>query len=306
MPIAATEPWWLCGTYASMFARDPGTAAAPRPMQHPSSAPALHTGFLDRAVPLLAADPRVVGVAVTGSYAEDAMDAFSDLDLVVACEAADHGRLMRDRAALAARLGPLVAAFTGEHVGEPRLMICLYGPPALHVDIKVVTLDGLAARVDEPVVLWEREGRMSAGLAAGAGAWPQPDPQWIEDRFWVWVHYCACRIARGELQDALDFLSHLRLTVLGPLGLVREGARPAGVRRVERHPVLAAQLAGTVGALERCALCDALGHAVTAYRELRPFSVECNDAAEQLATGFLRELAQGSPSNPVPPLAASP
>lgn len=220
------------------------------------------------------------------------MDAFSDVDLVLACQPEDHASLMQDRAAVAGTLGPLVAAFTGEHVGEPRLLICLYGPPALHVDIKVVVLGDLARRVDEPVVLWERGGRMTAAYAAGAGAYPQPDPQWIEDRFWVWVHYAALKIARGELQEAFDFLSYLRVTVLGPLGLARSGRTPAGVRRVEADPALARQLAGTVGALSRRPLADALSSAVTAYRELRPSSIGFNLDAERVATGFLGEVAR--------------
>lgn len=261
--------------------------------QHPHTLPSPHRGFLDRALPLLAGDHRIIGVAASGSYADDTMDAFSDLDLVLACEPQDHAALLRDRATLAARLGPLVAAFTGEHVGEPRLMICLYGPPALHVDIKVVALGDLAARVDEPVVLWEREGRMSAAYAAGAPCWPQPDPQWIEDRFWVWVHYAALKIARGELQEALDFLSYVRVTVLGPLGALRAGKKPNGVRRVEGDPALAARLAGTVGALERGALVDALGNAVAAYRALRPAGVAANTAAERVALDFLRDVGGG-------------
>lgn len=262
-------------------------------MRHPSSTPVLHREFLERAIPLLAADPRIVGVAATGSYAEDAMDAFSDIDLVVACEPADHAGLMRDRVALAEKLGRLVAAFTGEHVGEPRLLICLYGPPALHVDIKVVSLDDLASRVDEPVVLWERDGRMSAAYAAGVGAYPQPDPQWIEDRFWVWVHYGASKIARGELQEAFDFLSYLRVTVLGPLGSMRRGWKPTGVRRVETDPAFAAQLAGTVGELTPHALIDALNNAVSAYREVRPASIRFKSEAERVATGYLDELRRG-------------
>lgn len=261
-------------------------------MRHPSSAPALHADFLDRAIPVLASDPRIVGIAATGSYAENAMDAFSDLDLVLACEAVDHASLMQDRAALAKKLGPLVAAFTGEHVAEPRLMILLYGPPALHVDIKVVAIGDLARRVDEPVVLWEREGRMTAAYAACAGAYPKPDPQWIEDRFWVWVHYGALKIARGELQEAFDFLSYLRVTVLGPLGLVRGGRRPAGVRRVEADPALARRLAGTLGALNRRALIDALNKAVILYRELRPSCVDFNLDAERVTMKFLDDVSR--------------
>jgi len=67
----------------------------------------------------------------------------------------------------------------------------------------------------------------------------------------VWVHYAALKIARGELQEAFDFLSYLRVTVLGPLGPAQQGSNPAGVRRVEEHPELARQLAATMGALDR-------------------------------------------------------
>lgn len=264
-------------------------------VRRPTSLPPLHRDFLDRAVPLLAADPRVVGVAATGSYAADAMDAFSDLDLVLACEPTDHAALMHDRVALARSLGPLVAAFTGEHVGEPRLLIALYGPPALHVDFKVVALGDLATRVDEPVVLWERDGRMTAALAAGAGAYPQPDPQWIEDRFWVWVHYGALKIARGELQEAFDFLSYLRVTVLGPLGLQQAGRAPTGVRRVEAVPALAGPLAGTLGALDRAALAQALRNAADVYRAVRPATVTANREAERVAMDFLDEVAAPKP-----------
>ena len=48
--------------------------------------------------------------------------------------------------AFAAGLGPLLACFTGEHVGEPRLLIALYGPPPVHVDLKFVPVLGLGPR----------------------------------------------------------------------------------------------------------------------------------------------------------------
>ncbi len=218
------------------------------------------------------------------------MDAFSDVDLVLACEPHDHQSLMQDRRSLADTLGTLVAAFTGEHVGEPRVLICLYGPPALHVDIKVVVLTDLARRVDEPVILWERDGRMTSACAAGTGAYPEPDAQWIEDRFWVWVHYAAVKMARGELQETFDFLSYLRVTVLGPLGLTRSGRKPTGVRRVEADPALARQLASILGALNRHALADALNNAVLVYRQLRPSSIRFNLDAERVAMDFLHDV----------------
>ena len=42
------------------------------------------------------------------------------------------------------------------------------------------------------------------------------------------------KIGRGELFEALDGLSFIRVTVLGPLVLLESGARPFGVRKIEK------------------------------------------------------------------------
>lgn len=259
-------------------------------IRHPSSAPQLHRDFLDRAVPILAADPRLLGVAAAGSYATDSMDDYSDVDLVVACEASSFDEVMLARKQIAATLGRLAAAFTGEHVGESRLLICLYGPPALHVDLKFVRVEDLADRVDEPFVLWERDGRMSTAYASRKGKFPLPDQQWIEDRFWVWVHYGASKIARGELQEALEFLSFLRVGVLGPLGLERAGMVPAGVRRVEQLPELAALLKTTVSTLDPGALLVALDNTIAAYRLVRAPTLRMIADGEHVAIEFLDRI----------------
>src|SRR5256885_4988237 len=65
-------------------------------------------------------------------------------------------------------------------------------------------------------------------------ALPISQVQWIEDRFWVWVHYIAVKIARGELFEAIDALEFVRARVLGPLILSEAGGQPNGVRRVEQ------------------------------------------------------------------------
>ena len=62
------------------------------PPEHPSSLPEKHRDFLDQIVHRLSRDPRLVGVAAGGSYLTDTMDAFSDLDLVVAVEPRARGR----------------------------------------------------------------------------------------------------------------------------------------------------------------------------------------------------------------------
>jgi len=79
---------------------------------------------------------RIVGVTIGGSAVIGAMDEFSDLDFVVVCRDDAQSDVVSEAHDFARRLGPLLAAFAGEHVGEPRLLIALYGPPLLHVDLK--------------------------------------------------------------------------------------------------------------------------------------------------------------------------
>src|SRR5262249_2209152 len=62
----------------------------------------LHARFLAAAVPRLAADSRIVGLAAGGSYVTGTVDEFSDLDLVVAVEPEAHDDVMRERQAIAA------------------------------------------------------------------------------------------------------------------------------------------------------------------------------------------------------------
>ena len=252
-----------------------------------SSLPPAHRAFLERAMPILREDVRIVGVAAGGSYASDSMDEHSDLDLVIAVEPAHVTAVMTERGEIAASIGALLAAFTGEHVGEPRLLICLYGPPALHVDLKFVELSDVSARVEDPIVLWERDGRVTASLAQGTARYPQPDTQWIEDRFWIWIHYGSSKVARGELFEAMDSLAFLRMVVFGPLMLRSAGARPQGVRRIESAaPALADRLLTTVAQHDAHSCLRAFDAAVALYRELRPATVRCS-AAEHAAIEHL-------------------
>lgn len=263
-------------------------------LTHASTCPPGHRDFLDRAVERLAADPRVVGVAAAGSYADNSMDEFSDLDLVIAVEPEHFTAILSERQRIAAALGNLLAAFTGEHVGEPRLLICLYDTPLLHVDLKFVAIDDADKRVDDPLILWERDSRLTAILSASAGRYPQPDPQWIEDRFWVWIHYVAAKIGRGEGFDALAMLSFLRGSVIGPLGLWAQGQRPAGVRRVEMlAPDFAAELKLTLGAHNPQSLIAATRGCIAVYRRLRAAgktAVQLRSTAEAAATAYLAEI----------------
>ncbi|MFN7915293.1 MAG: nucleotidyltransferase domain-containing protein [Vicinamibacterales bacterium] len=268
------------------------TVTLPEP-DWPSSLPALHRAFVRTAIARFPQDQRVLGLAAGGSFRTNTLDEYSDLDFVVVVTPASWPAILDEREALVRPLGPLLGAFTGEHVGEPRLLVTLFGPPLLHVDFKFVRPEDLAQRVEDPVILWERDGAITHGLAGTHARFPLPDPQWIEDRFWIWVHYVATKIGRGELFEALDALAFLRARVLGPPLLESAGVMPAGVRRLESAAgVHLATLRHTVAAHDRSAAVEGLRAAVALYRQLRPATLRRREAAEAEAVRYLDAIAQ--------------
>src|SRR5690349_12034964 len=200
----------------------------------PSRELALHEAFLERIAEVTRQDPRFIGLLLGGSHVSGTTDRYSDLDCVLVAEAEPYASVLADRRTLAARIGSLLHAFTGEHVGEPRLMICLYETPTLHVDFKVVTLEALKERVENPIIVWARDNRISDVLARSEARWPHRSAEWFEERFWIWVHYGAMKIGRGEIFEALDMFAFLRRQVFGPLLAEQAGLRQYEVRRIER------------------------------------------------------------------------
>lgn len=198
------------------------------------------------------------------------MDEHSDLDLVIAVDDGVHEAVLSERMAIAHTLGPVLTAFSGEHVGAPHLVICFYGPPVLHVDLKFVALSAAGRRVDECRVLFDRDGRLARVLASVEPRYPQPDLQWIEDRIWGWVHYVGTKVARGELFEAIDGLGFIRARVLGPLVLADCGAQPNGVRRIESEaPERIGPLRATLPLHDAVSCRRALDATIALYRELR-------------------------------------
>jgi hypothetical protein len=176
----------------------------------------IQQAFANNASMILEPDDNVIGLAVAGSWLTDELDEFSDLDLILVTQqqiAGDRNQML----AYAKKLGNLLSGFTGEHVGEPRLLVCLYDNPLLHVDIKFVTIDEFHYRIETPIVLLDKNGLLEKAITASEAKFPYPDYQWIEDRFWIWIHYALLKIGRGEYLEAYDFLGFLRMTVLGPL-----------------------------------------------------------------------------------------
>ncbi len=151
--------------------------------------PTEHQDFIDRAVEILKQDDRIAGIALGGSYITGIMDEFSDLDFVIAVYPEHIAQVMSERMQITEKLGNLLSAFTGEHVGEPRLLICLYDSPLIHIDYKFVSLDDVGNRIEDPVILYQKGKALTNTFSKDSAAFPKPDLQWFEDRFWVWIQY---------------------------------------------------------------------------------------------------------------------
>lgn len=198
------------------------------------SLPEPHDTCLKRLLERMWTDPRIEAVLGAGSLALGGFDRYSDIDLVICVTPAAYDVVMETRLAFAEGLGDFISGFTGEHVGEPRLLICLYGPPLLHVDLKFVRLSDLTSLVERPLILWARDpAAVEAQLDGADIRWPNMPPQWFEDRVWAWLHYGAVKVQRGELFEALSMLSFLQDKVLGPMLMRRAGRDQRGVRRIE-------------------------------------------------------------------------
>ena len=182
--------------------------------------------------------------------------------------------------------------------GSVHLLICLYDEPLLHVDLKLVALPDLAQRVKDPQVLWQVGTRVSDLLQTTRAQYPPaPSLQWVEDRFWIWVHYAATKLGRGELLEVVSFLDYLRSAVFGPLLAQHHHARARGVRKLEQVVTEAelALVAATLVRYGRPSCAAGLRQAIACYRTLRrtdsPSGFVEKTKVEQRALAYLDAVA---------------
>ncbi|CAL1517219.1 nucleotidyltransferase domain-containing protein [Chitinophaga sp. MM2321] len=225
--------------------------------------------FIRNILTVIKADDTITGLTVGGSWLTNEMDEYSDLDLILVTKekVSDNREMMFS---YARSFGKFLSGFTGEHVGEPRLLICLYDDPLLHVDIKFLTLTEFYSRVEDPAILHDTDGQLEKILSETAARYQLPDYQWMEDRFWIWIHYATLKIGRGEWMEALDFFAFIRMTILGPLLQIKNGQLPRGVRKVETGLVKPdlEKLILTIPVYERAAIITALKNSIILYDEL--------------------------------------
>ncbi|MEI1277929.1 aminoglycoside 6-adenylyltransferase [Leptospira venezuelensis] len=212
----------------------------------------------------------IEGIAVAGSFMSKELDEYSDIDFVIVLKDGIQYQ-KKEMIGFANNFGTLLAAFTGEHVGERRLLICLYEDPFLHVDFKFIQLSELNDRIENPVFIYQNNQQIPLILDSTKAQWPNPDFQWIEDRFWVWIHYAGTKLGRGEYFETIDFLSFVRSTVLGPLLHLKNKSLPRGVRKLEFiiDPIDLEKLRSTIPSYDFKSIKESILNAVNLYQELR-------------------------------------
>jgi hypothetical protein len=162
------------------------------------------------------------------------------------------------------------------------------------VDLNFQPLDKISDRVENLVVLYEKNKMMRAEFAKKVAQIPEPDLQWYEDRFWIWLHYIATRIGRGELFEAIEGLSFLRQRVLGPLMQVKNGRPPWGVRNVETSaPVELPRLIDTLAGHDQASCLKALKSAADLYIYLRGYNKASanREEAQRAALKYLSTIS---------------
>ncbi|MCV9934750.1 hypothetical protein OIU35_00095 [Boseaceae bacterium BT-24-1] len=237
----------------------------------PSTLPHAHAEFLERARNATARDERFSALLIGGSYIHGGLDEHSDLDFVVVVEDDRYADVMASRMTFADTLADLVSAFTGEHVGEPRLLICLYGSPLLHVDLKFVLAADLDHQIERRAVLFARDpAAIEKRMQAGSVEWPNLSSEWFETRAWIWLHYAATKLARGEFYEAIGMLAFFREQVLGPLIFRRFGKNQRGVRRLEALGLdEEGKLVATIACHDASSIRNAIKASIDLYLDLR-------------------------------------
>ena len=251
--------------------------------------------FVSNVIKVIKNDENVLGLAIGGSWITNEIDEFSDIDFVLVTKnklAPDADKMIR----FAEQLGNLLNAFTGEHFGEKRLLVCLYDNPLLHVDLKFITPDELYERVENPIVVWEKDNILTEIIKNSEPNFPFVNFQWIEDRFWIWIHYTVSKIGRGEFFETLDAISYLRTNVIAQFLQIKNNHLPKGLRKAEKHfkEDDLKKLISTVAEYDINSLFKSVEEIVQLYKDLReeifPEYIKFQTRTEKRSLEYFNEI----------------
>jgi hypothetical protein len=194
----------------------------------------MHQDFIQKIKTTLSQDPKIIGAAAGGSYIDQSLDEYSDLDIHLVVQKSYCQLNVLEKLEVLKALPTPLTAYSNGH--DNRVLICLYdyNPLILHVDWKWCSLEAFKDRVENPIVLFEKEKALTKIMQETDYGYPPIDYQEEEKRFWSWMHYILTKIGRGELIEAHHYLLEVQSCLLGPLFLKKNGLSPRRMRRIEQ------------------------------------------------------------------------
>jgi hypothetical protein len=237
-----------------------------------------HGRVLESAVSLLAADPRVEALYLSGSLAAGTPDRWSDIDLWIVVQGGDIEEVINAHRSLIEQVAPIGTLFPATHLGNPHQIIVFYKEAhPIHVDYQYTEARELVPRRRdaEVAILLDRTGEATRWRNACREVDEPPLTadriQYFEDRFWAWCWYTHGKIQRGELWESRSAVEYLQSNVLVPLAAAGLGLPEEGNRRLETKlpPRVLNLLARTIpDEHSQRAYTAALLATIQAYREL--------------------------------------
>ncbi len=238
--------------------------------------PQSHQVVMNRFVAACKADERVVAAFLSGSYARDAADAYSDFDLYLITTDEAYDDFTASREAFIRRLGE--PAFLEDYHGGGADFVFFTFPDGTEVELGLGRESHFTHIHGGPYrVLLDKKGI----LAGVVFPWPEvAQAEQIETLrgliCWFWhdlSHHFLTTMARGQIWSAYGALEDLRLTCVN-LARLRQNFQAAadGYEKVEQAiPVeQLAPLQATFCPMERGAMLQAALVIVQFYRELAP------------------------------------
>lgn len=159
----------------------------------------MHQDFIQQIKTYLPKDSNILGAACGGSYINQSLDEFSDLDIHLVVEDLYCNLSVDKKLEVLKELPTPLTAYSNSY--DHRVLICLYdyNPLILHLDWKFCSLEEFKIRVENPVVLFEQNACITKIIASTDSAYPPIDFQQEEKRFWSWMHYILTKIRTGRI-----------------------------------------------------------------------------------------------------------
>lgn len=201
-----------------------------------------HYSVLEKAVSLLITDPRILGIYLSGSFANGQPDQYSDLDINLLVSSADRESVVKDHEKLRSEVAKIATWFPAVHLNNPNQIIVFYEKRyPIHVDYEYKTPEELKpiAKGKDAFILLDKDGALDKWKAVCSETKENMSPtlerlQYFEDRFWAWCTYTDGKIKRGELWEARDAIEYIRSNVLNRLAYYVNDLGNEGNRRLER------------------------------------------------------------------------